>query len=128
MVSLPQGAGFSHLYMGEMEEAIPQSMMVLPTFTLKLGEPSPSHWAILTDADFIAHLEAEKARAAKAKEVAAQEEKEAHTKEGGMSKGKKGAKNKSGSSRSGKAASSKTSGLTTRNKTSSKAQEAGTSS
>ena len=130
MVSLPQESGFSHLYMGAMEEAIPRSMMVSPTFTLKLGAPSPSHWAIITDANFITHLESEKARAAKAKEVAAQEEKEAHTKEGGKSKGKKRAKNKSGYSGSGKAASSKAdaSGLTTRNKTSSKAQEAGTSS
>ena len=134
MVSLPQGMGFGHLYMGAMEEAIPRSMAVSPTFTLRLGVPSPSHWAILTDADFIAHLESKKAkwqdREAKAKETAAQEEKEAHTKEGGKSKGKKGTKNKSGSSRSGKTSSSKAdaSGLTTRKKTNSMAQEAGASS
>ena len=127
-ITVPKSTELNPLNMGEMEEAIPRSIMVSPTFTLKLAEPSPTHWAILTDADFIAHLEAEKARVAKATEAAAQEEKEAHTEEGGMSKGKKGAKSKSGSSGSGKATSSKTSGPAIRNKTRSKAQEAGTSS
>ena len=62
-------------------------MAISPTFTLKLGLPSPSHWAILTDTNFLTHLESEKAKQqdweAKAKEAAAQKEKEAQAKERG---------------------------------------------
>ena len=91
---------------------------------MKFAEPSPNHWAILTDADFLAHLEAEKARAARDAEAAAQEGKGTRPKEVVMSKGRKGPKSKSGSSGSGKATTSKTSGPATRNKTGSKVPEA----
>ena len=124
MDSLPQGAGFCHLYMGTMEEDIPQSVMVSPTFTMKFAEPSPTHWAILADADFLAHLEAKKARAARDAEAAVQEGNGTHPKEVVTSEGKKEPKSKSGSSGSGKATTSKTSGPATRNKTGSKAHKA----
>ena len=122
MVSQPCGVDFGHLYMSAMEEAVPPAMAASPTFTLSLRKPSPSHWAVLTDADFLAHLESQRAKLqekeAKAREAAAQKEKEA------KAKVEMRTRNRSASSGSGKAASSKadTKGPTTRTKTTSKAQ------
>ena len=56
-VSLPNAAEFDHIFSLALSEEVPSEMETTATQPLYLCPPSPTHWAIAMDADFLTHLE-----------------------------------------------------------------------